>query len=74
MWPFALSADDWQALWLTVQLAVVSTGLLLLCCLPIAWWVARGRSLGRQSALAVSALPLALPPTVMGFLFIVISW
>ena len=67
MWLLQLSADDWQALWLSLQLAGVSTLLLIILCLPLAWWIARGRSLGRQSALALSALPIALPPTVLGF-------
>ncbi len=64
---FELTPEDWQALWLSFQLASMSTGLLVILCLPWAWWIARGRSIGRQSSLALSALPLALPPTVMGF-------
>ena len=66
MWPFNLRAEDWEALWVTFQLAAVSTLLLVLICLPLAWWM-DGRSPTRQAAQALSALPLALPPTVMGF-------
>lgn len=62
-----LTASDWQALWLTMQLAAVTTVLLVLVCLPVAWWLGRGRSLSRQAVNAVTALPLVLPPTVMGF-------
>jgi molybdate transport system permease protein len=62
-----LQTADWQALWLTLQLATVTTVLLVLLCLPVAWWLGRGRSLARHGVLALSALPLVLPPTVMGF-------
>ncbi|MFW5829999.1 MAG: molybdate ABC transporter permease subunit [Planctomycetota bacterium] len=62
-----LADADWQALLLTFRLAAVTTLLLLLVCLPVAWWLGRGRSLTRQGIAALSALPLVLPPTVMGF-------
>lgn len=62
-----LGVEDWGALWLTFQLAAVTTLALVACCLPLAWWLGRGRSLARQGVAALSALPLVLPPTVMGF-------
>lgn len=62
-----LSPDDYAALWLTLKLAGVTTLLLLLVGVPIAWWLAFTRSRWRSVASAVVALPLVLPPTVIGF-------
>lgn len=62
-----LSAGDLQALWLTVRLATVVTVLLLLIGTPIAWWLARTRSVWKGPVGAVVALPLVLPPSVLGF-------
>lgn len=62
-----LSADDWQALALTLRLASVTTLVLLLLGTPVAWWLARRRSLATALVGAVVALPLVLPPTVLGF-------
>ncbi|MBI2734579.1 MAG: molybdate ABC transporter permease subunit [Aquabacterium sp.] len=64
MW---LDADDLQALKLTAQLASLTTVLLLLLGTPIAWWLARTRSRLKGAVAAVVALPLVLPPTVIGF-------
>lgn len=58
---------DWQAVTLTLELALVTTVLLLLVGTPIAWWLARTRSAWKQPIAAVVALPLVLPPTVLGF-------
>jgi molybdate transport system permease protein len=63
----ALSAEDLQAFGLTLRLAATVTALLLLLGLPLAWWLARTRSPLRQPVAAVVALPLVLPPTVLGF-------
>jgi len=62
-----LSATDLQALWLTLALAGLTTLILLLGGTPLAWWLAHRRS--RRAALLESllALPLVLPPTVLGF-------
>ncbi|UCV10367.1 molybdate ABC transporter permease subunit [Dechloromonas denitrificans] len=58
---------DIAALWLTLKLATTVTLLLLLIGTPIAWWLARTRSAFKGIASAVVALPLVLPPTVLGF-------
>lgn len=62
-----LSAGDWQALWLTARLAATVTALLLVLGTPLAWWLARSRSLWKRPVAALVALPLVLPPTVIGF-------
>lgn len=54
-------------IWLTIQLASVATLLLLLAGTPIAWWLARSQSRWRPFVGALVALPLVLPPTVLGF-------
>lgn len=61
------SDTDLQAIWLTFRLASVVTLLLLLIGTPIAWWLARTRSRWKGPVGAVVALPLVLPPTVLGF-------
>lgn len=66
-----LTASDWQALWLTVRLAAVVTLLLLVIGTPIAWWLARTRSWWKGPLGAVVALPLVLPPSVLGFYLLV---
>ncbi|MEY4752463.1 MAG: hypothetical protein RJA44_138 [Pseudomonadota bacterium] len=62
-----LSPDDLQALWLTARLAGLVTLLLLLLGTPIAWWLARSRAWWKGPVAAVVALPLVLPPSVLGF-------
>lgn len=62
-----ISAADLAAIWLTVKLAAVTTVLLLLIGTPIAWWLARTRSWWKGPVGAVVALPIVLPPTVLGF-------
>ncbi len=58
---------DLTPLWLTLHLALVTTVILLLLGTPIAWWLATTRSRLRVPVAAVTALPLVLPPTVLGF-------
>ena len=62
-----LSEGDLQALWLTARLAGVTTLLLFLLGTPLAWWLARSRSAWKGPIGAVVALPLVLPPSVLGF-------
>jgi molybdate transport system permease protein len=62
---------DFEALWLTLRLAVATTAILLIIALPLAWWIASGRGAGRALVQAVVALPLVLPPTVLGFYLLV---
>lgn len=52
---------------LTVKLALVSTIILLLLGTPLAWWLARSRAAWKEAVAAVVAMPLVLPPTVLGF-------
>ena len=65
------SAQDWQAIARTLKLASVTTVLLLVLCTPLAWWLAHTRSRWRGPVGAVVALPLVLPPTVIGFYLLV---
>jgi molybdate transport system permease protein len=65
------SDADLAAIWLTLRLATVTTVLLLLIGTPIAWWLARTRSWCKGPIGAVVALPLVLPPTVLGFYLLV---
>jgi molybdate transport system permease protein len=65
------SADDLSAIWLTLKLASLTTLLLLLVATPLAWWLARTVSRWRAPVSAVVALPLVLPPTVLGFYLLV---
>lgn len=62
-----LDASDLGAIWLTLKLASLTTLILLVIGTPIAWWLARTRSWLRGPVGAVVALPLVLPPTVIGF-------
>lgn len=66
-----MSANDLQAIWLTLQLAAVSTVILLILSLPLAWWLSQTTSRWRSLVEATVALPLVLPPTVLGFYLLV---
>jgi molybdate transport system permease protein len=59
--------DDWRALWITLKLASVTTIVLLALGTPLAWWLAHTRARLKIMVQAVVALPLVLPPTVLGF-------
>lgn len=58
---------DWQAIGLTMRLAACTTGLLLIIGLPVAYWLARSAWRWKFFVEAIVALPLVLPPTVLGF-------
>lgn len=62
---------DWQAVWLSVRLAAATTVILAIVGMPIAYWLARSRRPWRPFVEAVVALPLILPPTVLGFYLLV---
>lgn len=62
---------NWQALWLTVKLAAIVAGTLLLLGLPVAYWITFSRWRWKFLAEAVVALPVVLPPTVLGFYLLV---
>ncbi|EWC39816.1 molybdate ABC transporter permease subunit [Stutzerimonas stutzeri] len=66
-----LDSVDLAAIWLTFKLASITTVLLLLLGTPLAWWLARTRSPLKGPIGAVVALPLVLPPTVLGFYLLV---
>jgi molybdate transport system permease protein len=65
-------AFDWQPVWLTLKLAGTTTLLLLLVGTPLAWWLAHTRVWYKQALAAVVALPLVLPPTVLGFYLLIL--
>ena len=62
---------DWQTFWLTLQLAVSVSALLLLIGLPVAYWIAFSRWRWKFLVEAIVALPIVLPPTVLGFYVLV---
>lgn len=61
----------WPVILLTLELAVVTTVLLLVIGTPIAWWLARSKARWKESVAAVVAVPLVLPPTVLGFYLLI---
>ena len=66
-----IGPDAWAAIGLTLRLAAVSTALLLLLGVPLAWWLARSTSRWREVVSALVTLPLVLPPSVLGFYLLV---
>ena len=67
----SFTAEDWTAIWLTLRLCLCTTIILLVIATPVAWWLASGRSAYRTVVQAVVALPLVLPPTVLGFYLLI---
>src|SRR5690554_1159364 len=65
------AAQIWTAIRLTLDLAGVTTVILLILGAPIAWWLARSRARWKEVVATVVALPLVLPPTVLGFYLLV---
>ena len=62
-----MTHDDLEAIWLTLKLAATTTCLLLLLATPLAWWLAAKDSWNRKVVSAMVALPLVLPPSVLGY-------
>jgi molybdate transport system permease protein len=67
-----ISAEAWQAIGLTLQLATLTTLVLLILATPLAWWLSQTQSKWRASIGALVTLPLVLPPTVLGFYILVL--
>lgn len=63
---------DLGPLWLTLQLAAITTLLLLALGTPLAWWLAQTKSRAKPVVEALTALPLVLPPTVLGFYLLIL--
>ncbi len=66
-----LTAEDWQAISLTIRLASLVTIILLIIATPVAWWLTTTRSRLKPVVGAIVALPLVLPPTVIGFYLLI---
>lgn len=67
-----LNAGDLAALWLTFKIASLSTAVMLLLGTPLAWWLARTTSRWKGICNALVAMPLVLPPTVLGFYLLIL--
>ena len=65
-------SDAWPAIALTLQLASLSSALLLVIATPIAWWLSQTSSAWRKPIAALITLPLVLPPTVLGFYILIV--
>ncbi len=63
---------DWAPITLTLRLAATTTVILLMLCTPLAWWLAHTHARLRTAVEAMVALPLVLPPTVLGFYLLVV--
>lgn len=68
----ALTPEIWTAIRLTIELAAVATIILLIVGTPIAWWLARSQAWWKEGVATIVALPLVLPPTVLGFYLLVV--
>jgi len=66
-----MQSSDWIACWVTIKLALATTLILLLIGTPLAWWLARSKRAWHSVIEAVVALPLVLPPTVLGFYLLI---
>lgn len=66
-----LSSEIWAPIRLSVELAVISTAILLAAGTPLAWWLARSKARWKEAVAAIVAIPLVLPPTVLGFYLLI---
>ena len=66
-----MSNEIWQPVRLTIELAATTTFVLLIVGTPIAWWLARSKAWWKEGIAALVAMPLVLPPTVLGFYLLV---
>jgi molybdate transport system permease protein len=64
--------EIWTAIRLTIELAGITTLILLVVGTPIAWWLARSRAWWKEGVATLVAMPLVLPPTVLGFYLLVL--
>ena len=62
---------DWSPVWLTLRLAAITTAILLIIGLPLAYWLSKGRSIVKIVIEAVITMPLVLPPSVLGFYLLI---
>jgi molybdate transport system permease protein len=62
---------DLSPIWLTLKLASITTAILLLVGLPLAWWLSKGRSVFKIILEAIITMPLVLPPSVLGFYLLI---
>jgi len=67
-----LPSETWVPIKLTIELATVTTLALLVVATPIGWWLARSRARWKEAAAAIVALPIVLPPTVLGFYLLIL--
>ena len=74
-WGICLMLVEWSqdlnAFWLTIKLALVTVSILLLLAIPFGWWLSRYRGKAKPIIEAIIALPLVLPPTVLGFYLLI---
>ena len=67
------SISDLDPLILSLKLATVTTSILILLCTPLAWWLANTHNRLKPIIEAIAALPIILPPTVIGFYLLIFS-
>jgi len=65
------ATELWPPIKLTLQLASMATVLMLIVGTPIAWWLARSKARWKEAVAAIVAMPLVLPPTVLGFYLLI---